>query len=123
MRRLNRHLTSLAVLLSLARVAAAQTADDAAKPVAESPPPAVAPVVEAPRLPAPPAAELPPAAAAAPTTAPATDAGDVASELQDEQPGATDAILNGEALKIYGFGDINYRQFFLPKSSPWLVYL
>ncbi len=44
-------------------------------------------------------------------------------QLNDDQPGATDSLLNGEALKLYGFGDVGYRQMLVPKSSPWLVYL
>ena len=46
-----------------------------------------------------------------------------AAELQDEQPGATDSLLSGESLKLYGFGDVGYRQMLVPKDSPWLVYL
>ncbi|HVY30223.1 MAG TPA: hypothetical protein VHB79_26885 [Polyangiaceae bacterium] len=61
------------------------------------------------------------ASAEGPVAAP--EAGSAAAELVDEQPGATDSLLNGEALKIYGFGDVGYRQMLVPKSSPWLVYL
>lgn len=42
--------------------------------------------------------------------------------LQDEQPGAAQA-LEGEPMKIYGFGDIGYRHMLVPEDSPWLVYL
>lgn len=52
-----------------------------------------------------------------------TEHSDVTAELQDEQPGAADSLLNGEALKLYGFGDVGYRQMLVPKDSPWLVYL
>lgn len=48
---------------------------------------------------------------------------DVAAQLDDDSPGATDALLNGEALKIYGFGDVGFRQMLVPKDSPWLAYL
>jgi hypothetical protein len=48
---------------------------------------------------------------------------DVAAQLEDDSPGATDALLNGEALKIYGFGDVGFRQMLVPKDSPWLAYL
>jgi hypothetical protein len=44
-----------------------------------------------------------------------------AALLDDESPGATDA-LTGEALKIYGFGDVGFRQMLVPKTSPWLAY-
>jgi hypothetical protein len=76
-----------------------------------------------------PTATTPVVAAAAPAVvatpapaAPEADAGSAAAELDDDQPGAADSLLNGEALKIYGFGDVNYRQLFVPKTSPWLVY-
>jgi hypothetical protein len=123
MGRLGRYLTAPGLWLSLASAAAAQT-PDAPIPATEPPIEATNPGTETPTQAAPP----PPVAQVAPVTAPpvaapAAESGDVASELEDDQPGATDAILNGEALKIYGFGDVNYRQFLLPKSSPWLVYL
>ena len=51
------------------------------------------------------------------------ESGRAAAQLDDDQPGATDSLLNGEALKIYGFGDVGYRQMLVPKTSPWLVYL
>jgi hypothetical protein len=44
-------------------------------------------------------------------------------QLDDDQPGATDSILNGEALKLYGFGDVGYQQMLMPKNSPWFIYL
>lgn len=55
--------------------------------------------------------------------APSVDSGSAAAELEDDQPGAADSLINGEALKIYGFGDVGYRQMLVPKDSPWLVYL
>jgi hypothetical protein len=48
---------------------------------------------------------------------------DVAAQLDDDSPGAADALLNGEALKLYGFGDVGYRHMLMPKTSPWFVYL
>ncbi len=52
-----------------------------------------------------------------------TDSGtDAAAQLDTDQPGAADSVLNGEALKLYGFGDVGYRQLFVPSTSPWLVY-
>jgi hypothetical protein len=74
-----------------------------------------------------------PTPALAPTPAPAVaspapgavdaEAGSAEAQLEDEQPGAADSVLNGEALKLYGFGDVGYRQMLVPKTSPWLVYL
>jgi hypothetical protein len=55
--------------------------------------------------------------------APAGDDTDVALELDDDQPAASDSLLNGEALKIYGFGDVGFRQMLVPDTSPWLIYL
>jgi hypothetical protein len=67
-----------------------------------------------------PAATAPaPAATATPAAVATTDA---PVQLDDDQPGAADSLLNGEALKIYGFGDVGYRQLLVPKTSPWLVY-
>jgi hypothetical protein len=61
----------------------------------------------------------PPAAVEAPNV----DTGSAAAQLDDDQPGAADSLLNGDALKIYGFGDVGYRQMTVAKDSPWLVYL
>ena len=75
---------------------------------------------------APPASPAETAAAAAPGAAPPVadaNAGNAAIQLDDDQPGAADSILNGDALKLYGFGDVGYRQMLVPKTSPWLVYL
>jgi hypothetical protein len=47
----------------------------------------------------------------------------LSAELEEEQPGATGSLLSGDSLKLYGFGDVGYRQMLVPKSSPWLVYL
>jgi hypothetical protein len=96
MRRLKlRLLSAIGLSLSLCRAAAAQSPADAG--------PTAQPTSAAPAQ-------------------PATEA-DVASQLEDDQPGAADGLLNGEALKLYGFGDVNYRQMLVPKTSPWLVYL
>lgn len=125
----------LPLLLALSRVAAA---DPSAPP--EPPAPALRSTEAAPAADAPAADDAPHdpqvsenagAASqpeAAPAKAPPVDATantqvDVEGQLQDEQPGATDGILSGEALKIYGFGDVNYRQLLVPKTSPWLIYL
>ena len=65
------------------------------------------------------------AGAQAPAPAPAaaeSETGDAVAQLDDDQPGAADSLLNGEALKLYGFGDVGYRQLLVPKTSPWLVY-
>jgi hypothetical protein len=51
------------------------------------------------------------------------ETGDAAAQLDDDEPGAADSLLNGEALKLYGFGDVGYRQMLMPKTSPWLLYL
>jgi len=51
------------------------------------------------------------------------ETGSAAAQLDDDQPGAADSLLNGEALKLYGFGDVGYRHMMVPKTSPWLVYL
>jgi hypothetical protein len=63
-------------------------------------------------------------APSAPVAAIAVPSGDsgAAAQLDDEQSGATDSVMNGEALKLYGFGDVGFRQMLVPKSSPWLVY-
>ena len=68
-------------------------------------------------LPAAPADSQPPA----PDALQSDDSG-AAAQLDDEQSGATDSVMNGEALKLYGFGDVGYRQMLVPKTSPWLVY-
>jgi hypothetical protein len=95
------------------------TPTDAAPPTtAEATPPAT-PTAETTR-PAPPA---PDGASAATTAHLDAEAGDAAAQLDDDQPGATDSLLNGEALKLYGFGDVGYRHMLVPKTSPWLVYL
>jgi hypothetical protein len=57
----------------------------------------------------------------APDTSPSDDSG-AAAQLDEEQSGASDSVMNGEALKLYGFGDVGYRQMLVPKTSPWLVY-
>lgn len=65
----------------------------------------------------------PPAAVEARSSDSSADSGSAAAELEDDQPGAADSLINGDALKIYGFGDVGYRQMMVPKDSPWLVYL
>jgi len=128
---LMRHLffTSALALTFATLPAAAQTAappTDSASASANIPAPADAPNSAT----APPAAaEARPVAAsvlpaALPNTAlPEADDGGGAVHLDDDQPGATDSLLNGEALKLYGFGDVGYQQMLVPKDSPWLVYL
>jgi hypothetical protein len=68
-----------------------------------------------------------PGVATNPTTAPnvaaANPGGDAPLELSEDQAGATDQLLNGDALKIYGFGDVGFREMLMPKNSPWLLYL
>lgn len=55
--------------------------------------------------------------------APIADSGSAVAQLEDDQAGAADSLINGDALKIYGFGDVGYRHMTVPKDSPWLVYL
>ncbi|HEX2877093.1 MAG TPA: hypothetical protein VHP33_37840 [Polyangiaceae bacterium] len=55
--------------------------------------------------------------------APSADSGSAVAQLEDDQAGAADSLINGDALKIYGFGDVGYRHMMVPKDSPWLVYL
>lgn len=122
----------LPLLLGLSRVAAAEpptaTAEPRALPHAADAPaaadatPAADSLHEA-EASANVAAAAPPAAATPTPDAAASAQVDVEGQLQDEQPGATDSILSGDALKIYGFGDVNYRQLLVPKTSPWLIYL
>lgn len=94
--------------------------------------PEPAPPPEAPSANPPSAAEVAPSTAAdakapepAPVATPSAAApsgeGNAAALLEDEQSSATDS-LTGESLKIYGFGDVGFRQMLVPKSSPWLVY-
>jgi hypothetical protein len=64
----------------------------------------------------------PPKPEAAPALA-QHEGSDVSLDLDQEAPGVTDSILNGEALKLYGFGDVGYRHMLVPKNSPWLIYL
>lgn len=124
-------LASIALVFTLcAQPARAQTPQETHAPAAEtstetSPAsaaePQIAPAAAAPDAPAAPAAE---AGVAAPETGvAASEGGSAAAELVDEQGGAADSLLSGEALKIYGFGDVGYRHMLVPKSSPWLVYL
>ena len=54
---------------------------------------------------------------------PSVDGGSAVAQLEDDQAGAADSLINGDALKIYGFGDVGYRHMMVPKDSPWLVYL
>jgi hypothetical protein len=97
--------------------AVATTSDGAAA----QPPPASGTTAPAPEVAAPSAPVVAAPPASAPTTSPNDDFG-AAAQLDDEQSGATDAVLNGEALKLYGFGDVGFRQMLVPKTSPWLVY-
>lgn len=85
-------------------------ATEAAPPATTSPTPALTPTPT-------------PAAASAPPSVVDAEAGDSGVQLDDDQPGAADSLLNGEALKLYGFGDVGYRQMLVPKTSPWLIYL
>jgi hypothetical protein len=123
---------SSALVLTLATLpAAAQTAapSDPAAAAAPIPTPADAPVSATATAPVAPAA--PPVAAPVPppelpnTNTTPLDPGDGggAVHLDDDQPGATDSLLNGEALKLYGFGDVGYQHMLMPKNSPWFIYL
>lgn len=122
-------LCSALVLFAAPAVARAQQAPEGEAP---APAPAAAPApVMAPAAAAAPATAMAPAPAAPATPLPvapepemaaAADNGGVAAQLQDEESGAADSLLNGDALKIYGFGDVGFRQMLVPKTSPWLVY-
>lgn len=129
---------SLALFFTLsAHHALAQSPQETHAPAAEtSNQTSTAPTAEPQIAPAAAASAAAPAAAAAPGIATAepvvatteanvapTEGGSAAAELDDDQGGAADSLLNGEALKIYGFGDVGYRHMLVPKSSPWLVYL
>ncbi len=101
---------------------------EAASPSADSAPSAEpAPAAPAPSVGAAAAGEATPDATASPAStaldaSTSSDDAGAAAQLDEEQPGATDALLSGEALKIYGFGDVGFRQMLVPKSSPWLTY-
>jgi hypothetical protein len=43
--------------------------------------------------------------------------------LEDDDPGALGSAARGSPIKIYGFADFGYRQLFVPKDSPWLLFL
>jgi hypothetical protein len=43
--------------------------------------------------------------------------------LAEDQPGVLDSDDAGAPIKIYGFGDIGYRQLMMPKNSPWFLFL
>jgi hypothetical protein len=107
--------SSLSLLLAT-NIAVAQTAPADPAPTPKDPAPAPAPTDPA-RAPASADAREP---APAPSDATTTDA---AAQLDEDQPGAADSVLNGEALKLYGFGDVGYRHMLVPQDSPWLVYL
>src|SRR6188768_2163517 len=122
-------LSALALLLN-SQLAFAQPAPTPQPPPTPTPTDAAPTTTTEATPPATPTAETAPAATPAPNaastaTAPSLDAetGDAAAQLDDDQPGATDSLLNGEALKLYGFGDVGYRQMLVPKTSPWLLYL
>jgi len=93
---------------------------DAPTPAAEAAPVATSP---AEATAAPPLTPPPDRASVAPPAGLDAEAGEAAAQLDDDQPGATESLLNGEALKLYGFGDVGYRQMLVPKTSPWLLYL
>ena len=59
------------------------------------------------------------AAAAAPTPDAVADAPPLA--LEEDSAGPLEGASAGSPIKIYGFGDIGYRQLFVPKNSPWLL--
>lgn len=43
--------------------------------------------------------------------------------LDEDEAGALDSAAAGSPIKLYGFGDIGYRQLFVPQNSPWLLFL
>jgi hypothetical protein len=43
--------------------------------------------------------------------------------LEEDESGPLEGTSAGSPVKIYGFGDIGYRQLFVPKNSPWLLFL
>ncbi len=82
-------------------------ASDGTMPAAVSVSPAPAPTAPGPDVPPEPSAP--------------DDSSGAAALLEDEQASSSDAVT-GEALKIYGFGDVGFRQMLVPKTSPWLAY-
>jgi len=114
-------LTSTLAVAFAAQLAAAR-AQAEPQPSPEPATPAAGATPAAPVAPAAATAATPPPAGATPPPA-ASAASDEPVQLDDDQPGAADSVLNGEALKLYGFGDVGYQQMLVPKTSPWLVYL
>jgi hypothetical protein len=119
MRTLRFTLLGALVLTSAPAAAIEPAANEAAPPVAADP---AAPATAAP------VAATPAAAPQTPPSAPVSAAEaeikpDIAAALEEESPGVADSVLSGEALKIYGFGDVGYRHLLVPEDSPWLVYL
>ncbi|MDF3067762.1 MAG: hypothetical protein K0R38_3363 [Polyangiaceae bacterium] len=129
---MHRLVTRGLLALLLAAPTAAAAPPESSEPAPGTTPPTVGEAaVEAPPLSAP--AGAPPAAAPA-TPAPAVEGvttvgaesalreeTGAAALLGDDQSSATDS-LTGETLKVYGFGDVGYRQMLVPKTSPWLAY-
>jgi len=110
----------LGLSLALSRLASAQAAVAPEQPAAAPEQPVAVPeqpvAAPEPQAVAPEPQQQKPAEVAA-------EESDAAAQLEDDSPGASDALLNGEALKLYGFGDVGYRHMLIPKNSPWLVYL
>lgn len=55
------------------------------------------------------------------SVAPVVDPGPLT--LEEDDPGALDSAAAGSPIKLYGFGDIGYRHMFMPKDSPWFLFL
>ena len=104
--------------------APALAADDASlgTPAAAQPAPAAAAPTPAPlaTTAAPTPAPVAPAATAAPAPTPADNQ---PLALEEDEAGPLEGAAAGSPIKIYGFGDIGYRQLFVPKNSPWLLFL
>ena len=99
---------------------AAPSVESAAAASAAPAPASAAPASVAP-APAPAPAPTPAPAAAAEDPLPALDTQPLA--LEEDAAGTLDSAAAGSPIKLYGFGDIGYRHLFVPKDSPWLLFL
>ncbi|MEO8906141.1 MAG: hypothetical protein ABI488_26525 [Polyangiaceae bacterium] len=97
------------------------TSEGAAQAVPDAAVALPATVAPNPGAPAPDAGASPVTAAEAPTPDEAAEAAPLA--LEEEASGPLEGASAGSPIKIYGFGDIGYRQLFVPKNSPWLLFL